>query len=162
MRNCPTGSAPYHLKAYCIPVSSLPNHSSCGLRLGSTRLSLRRRFVWLTTGTNYLSPLDTFFLYRLISSASTWTPPSLSVKTLIRVWSPPLIWSGTTRIIDYEVHIHHITAHKFANVSVEEKADRYKDTIRFYTLGKSSRRKLDKNIQMFDYIALQTMRQMSA
>jgi len=37
--------------------------------------------------TSYLRPLDTFFLYRLISSASTWKPSSLPMKTLILVES---------------------------------------------------------------------------
>jgi len=38
-------------------------------------------------GTSYLSPLETFCQYHLISSASTWKPHHLSVKTLTWVVS---------------------------------------------------------------------------
>jgi len=56
-----TCSAPQYLKAYCIPVSSLPSHST--LRLGATWLSLNLGVLLLwahPTGTGYLSPLETF------------------------------------------------------------------------------------------------------
>jgi len=65
------------------------------LRLGATCLFPGHECLWLSlevllswahpTGTSYLSPLQTFSQYHLISSASSWKPHYLSVKTLARV-----------------------------------------------------------------------------
>ena len=69
-----------------------------GLRLWATCLFPGHERLWLSlevllswthpTGTSYLSPLQTFSQYHLISSTSSWKPHYLSVKTLARVGAP--------------------------------------------------------------------------
>src|SRR6218665_362216 len=99
MRNCLTGCAPLYMKG--LRVSQYLLHQVVPpfvLRLRATWLSLRSRLLWLNLGvlllcfhptvTIYLSPLETFFLYRLISSTGTWKPLSLSTKILPRSGAP--------------------------------------------------------------------------
>ena len=88
-----TGSDPQYLKAYCIPVSSIPSRSTIWSSarghfiVPRTRTSMtqpRSLLLWAhPTGTSYLSPLETFCQYHLISSASTWKPNYLSVNTRV-------------------------------------------------------------------------------
>ena len=96
VRNCLTCSALQYLKAYSIPVSSIPgSHFTLRSSARATWLSLRHESLWLNievlllwaypTQPSYLSPLEIFLQYHLISSASTWKPSYLSLKTLTRV-----------------------------------------------------------------------------
>ena len=74
-------------KAFCALLVSCvrSSHDPCAC---AHAYRLEGTLLWAhPTGTSYLSHVETFFLFRLISSASTWKPPYFSVKTLTRVGS---------------------------------------------------------------------------
>jgi len=101
MRHCFICSASHYLKTYCILVSFTPScsylRSSAQGHLVVPQVRTSMSMPWLNlgvlllwacpTGTSYLNPIETSFLYCLISSANTWKPPSLLLKTLTRVGS---------------------------------------------------------------------------
>jgi len=79
IRNCRTDTAPQYLKAYCIPVSSIPSRSTLrSLAQGHLFFpSLDVLLLWAHwTGTSYLSPLEIFC--NIIWSVSQ-TPENLPI-----------------------------------------------------------------------------------